>query len=144
MTSYKFEARTIVRALALGALILIPTAARAQSPAADHPDRTVDAKMRAAVIEKVIQQLNQYYIDPELARKMEESLRGKLRQGAFDTLVDLVEPMGSDTLIWAQLGATAFRIRMDGQARVHPGDQIKIGIDPSRASLFDKKSEVRL
>lgn len=88
MTSCKFEARSIVRALALGVLILIPTTARAQSPATDHPDRTVDAKMRAAVIEKVIQQLNQYYIDPELARKMEESLRGKLRQGAFDTLVE--------------------------------------------------------
>jgi multiple sugar transport system ATP-binding protein len=62
----------------------------------------------------------------------------------FDVVVDLVEPMGSDTLVWAKLGTNAFRIRMDGQARVHHGDHLTIGIDPSRASLFDAKTEVRL
>jgi multiple sugar transport system ATP-binding protein len=62
----------------------------------------------------------------------------------FDTTVDLVEPMGSDTLVWAQLGGNAFRIRMDGQARVKAGEPLRIGIDPARASLFDQKDEVRL
>jgi multiple sugar transport system ATP-binding protein len=33
---------------------------------------------------------------------------------------------------------------MDGQARVRPGDTLPIGIDPSRASLFDTKTEDRL
>ncbi len=58
--------------------------------------------------------------------------------------VDLVEPMGSDTLIWAQVGAKPFRIRMDGQARVQPGDRLTVGLDPARASLFDAKTEERL
>ncbi len=62
----------------------------------------------------------------------------------FDVVVDLVEPMGSDTLVWAKFGGKEFRIRMDGQARVRPGDPLTIGIDPSRASLFDKKTEERL
>lgn len=61
-----------------------------------------------------------------------------------DVVVDLVEPMGSDTLIYATLAGQTFRIRMDGQARVVRGDTLKIGIDPSRASLFDGKSEDRL
>jgi multiple sugar transport system ATP-binding protein len=58
--------------------------------------------------------------------------------------VDIVEPMGSDTLVWADLAGKPFRIRMDGQATVSPGEALEIGLDPSRASLFDTQSELRL
>jgi multiple sugar transport system ATP-binding protein len=58
--------------------------------------------------------------------------------------VDLVEPMGADTLVWAQVGGTEFRIRMDGQARVATGDRLEIGLDPAKANLFDKATEARL
>ena len=58
--------------------------------------------------------------------------------------IDLVEPMGSDTLVYAKLGRHPFRIRMDGQAKVRAGETLDIGIDTSRASLFDKKTEDRL
>ncbi len=62
----------------------------------------------------------------------------------FDVDIDLVEPMGSDTLVYAKLGRHPFRIRMDGQAKVRAGESIAIGVDPSRASLFDKATEDRL
>jgi len=62
----------------------------------------------------------------------------------IDVTVELVEPMGSDTLVWTKLAGEPIRVRMDGQARVHPGENIRLGIEPSRASLFDKKTEVRL
>ena len=58
--------------------------------------------------------------------------------------VDLVEPMGSDTLVYATLNGEAFRIRMDGQAVVAAGQALEIGIDPSRSSLFDNADEARL
>ena len=58
--------------------------------------------------------------------------------------VDLVEPMGSDTLVYATMNGEPFRIRMDGQAVVKAGQSLDIGIDPSRASLFDKADEARL
>jgi len=58
--------------------------------------------------------------------------------------VDLVEPMGSDTLVYATLNNQPFRIRMDGQATIEAGSDLAIGLDPSRASLFDKTSEIRL
>jgi len=61
-----------------------------------------------------------------------------------DVTIDLVEPMGSDTLVYATLDGEPFRIRMDGQARVKVGETLTIGIDPSRASLFDKRDEARL
>jgi len=58
--------------------------------------------------------------------------------------VEIVEPMGSDTLVYAKIGGSTVRIRMDGQAKVKPGDALPVGIDPSRASLFDKQTEQRL
>ena len=62
----------------------------------------------------------------------------------IETTVELVEPMGSDTLVWTKLAGEPIRVRMDGQARVHVGQPLTLGIDPSRASLFDAKTEVRL
>jgi multiple sugar transport system ATP-binding protein len=61
-----------------------------------------------------------------------------------EALIDIVEPMGSDTLVWAKIAGLDFRVRMDGQANVREGDTITIGFDPARASLFDKTSELRL
>ena len=58
--------------------------------------------------------------------------------------IDLVEPMGSDTLVYCKFGGQTMRVRMDGQAQVAVGDRLTIGIDPAAASLFDKTTEVRL
>ena len=69
-----------------------------------------------------------------------------LRSAPYTTeiTVDLVEPMGSDTLVHCEFGGQIMRVRMDGQAQVSAGDRLTIGIDPSAASLFDKKTEARL
>jgi len=77
----------------------------------------------------------------------EHVVTGELVAGApvqTSAVVDIVEPMGSDTLVWAQFAGNAFRIRMDGQARVTAGETMPIGLDPSRSSLFDKATEERL
>jgi multiple sugar transport system ATP-binding protein len=58
--------------------------------------------------------------------------------------VQIVEPLGSDTLVLAELNGSPFRLRLDGQAVVAAGDVLKIGLQSSRASLFDKQSETRL
>ena len=58
--------------------------------------------------------------------------------------VELVEPMGSDTLIYSTLAGKAIHVRMDGQAEVTPGTEIEIGFQPNRASLFDPVTEDRL
>ena len=77
----------------------------------------------------------------------EHIVTGELIENAsvkMDMVVDLVEPMGSDTLVYTTLNEAPFRIRMDGQARVAKGEKLTIGIDPARASLFDKQTEARL
>ncbi|MFY0621358.1 MAG: ATP-binding cassette domain-containing protein [Pelagimonas sp.] len=58
--------------------------------------------------------------------------------------VDLVEPMGADTLVWSHVAGAPFRFRMGGQARVTAGDDITIGFSPAEGSLFDKQTENRL
>ena len=77
----------------------------------------------------------------------EHIITGELVQNVpvrVETTVELVEPMGSDTLVWTKLAGQPIRVRMDGQARVELGQPLTLGIDPSRASLFDAKTEVRL
>ncbi|MDF0601672.1 ABC transporter ATP-binding protein [Psychromarinibacter sp. C21-152] len=58
--------------------------------------------------------------------------------------VELVEPMGSDTLVWCQVAGQPFHFNMDGQEKVAPGDRLTIGFDAARGSMFDKDSEARL
>jgi multiple sugar transport system ATP-binding protein len=61
-----------------------------------------------------------------------------------ESTIDIVEPMGSDTLVWVKVAGTDLRIRLDGQAKVHEGDKILVGFDSARAHIFDKSSEKRL
>lgn len=63
---------------------------------------------------------------------------------SVETSVEIVEPMGSDTLVWVKVAGHDLRLRMDGQAAVDPGDPIVIGFSSARASMFDKSSEKRL
>ena len=62
----------------------------------------------------------------------------------MNATVEIVEPMGADTLVWTKVAGRDFRLRMEGQAKVAPGDAIHIGFDPIRASMFDKGTEERL
>ena len=58
--------------------------------------------------------------------------------------VDLVEPMGSDTLVWTEIDAKPFRFRVEGQSDFKPDDQVSVGFNVSQASMFDEATETRL
>lgn len=49
---------------------------------------------------------------------------------------ELVEPMGADTVLWAKLGKSSLTIRTDSESTVKTGEQITIGFNPTKASLF--------
>ncbi|MGC4026772.1 MAG: ABC transporter ATP-binding protein [Mesorhizobium sp.] len=51
--------------------------------------------------------------------------------------IEIMEPMGSDTLVWAKLGGSNFAFRVEAENRLQPGDVTRIGFDPARASIFD-------
>ncbi|MEJ6393546.1 ABC transporter ATP-binding protein [Gymnodinialimonas sp. 2305UL16-5] len=58
--------------------------------------------------------------------------------------VELVEPMGSDTLVWSTFAGEPWRIRMEGQTQIEAGARLKVGFDIAHASLFDVATETRL
>ncbi|MCC2689605.1 MAG: ATPase component of ABC-type sugar transporter, partial [Rhizobiaceae bacterium] len=58
--------------------------------------------------------------------------------------IEIVEPMGSETLVWTRLGAAAFAFLVDSETRIAAGDRVTIGFDPARASLFDAAGGGRL
>ena len=62
----------------------------------------------------------------------------------FKATAEIVEPMGSDTLVWTSIEGQPFRVRVDGQAAIKTGDSFILGIDPSRASMFLKSNELRV
>jgi multiple sugar transport system ATP-binding protein len=59
--------------------------------------------------------------------------------------VEMVEPMGADSLIWCRLAdGTAFSVRHDADAQVRDGDTLPVRFAPEMLSLFDAGSGQRL
>jgi len=72
------------------------------------------------------------------------SLRKAADSGFFETEleIDVVEPMGSDTLVWSRFGSLDFRFRVDGHISLKTGDRQFIHFNPHSASIFDRQSEL--
>lgn len=62
----------------------------------------------------------------------------------FEVIAELVEPMGSDTVVWTHFDGQPFCLRLDGRMRVEDGQRLAFAIDPAVASVFDAKTEERL
>ena len=66
--------------LALAAAVAVPALAAPPAPPA------VNAQDRAAIIDDIAAALNEIYVFPETAKKMEEHVRRQLKSGAYDSL----------------------------------------------------------
>ena len=51
--------------------------------------------------------------------------------------IEIVEPMGSDTLVWTRYGGQSLTVRAETDKVPAPGDRVLVGFDPGRASIFD-------
>lgn len=58
--------------------------------------------------------------------------------------IDIVEPMGSDTLVWVDFAGQSVRVRTEGQSNLKSGVALTISFDAARLHLFDMKTETRL
>lgn len=74
----------LARALTLAALLLAPAVALAQGPRPDQPDMPIDAKAAHEVVEGVLKALNEEYVFPETAKKMEEGVRARLKKKEYE------------------------------------------------------------
>jgi len=57
--------------------------------------------------------------------------------------VDIDEPMGSDSLVWLNMDGQTVSARTAPGHGLSPGQQVGLGFDISKASLFDRDSEQR-
>jgi len=57
------------------------------------------------------------------------------------TSVEIVEPMGANTLVNFHLGETSMLVRLDGSAAEQPGASLSLDVDMNRAVLVDPESE---
>ncbi|HET9533523.1 MAG TPA: S41 family peptidase, partial [Blastocatellia bacterium] len=79
--------RLFIRSLVISAAIVLAgaQAAQGQTPA-QQPDMTIDAAQRAEVIEGVLKRLNDNYVFPETAKKMEAAIRERARKKEYDQI----------------------------------------------------------
>jgi multiple sugar transport system ATP-binding protein len=61
-----------------------------------------------------------------------------------EATVEIVEPMGSDTVGWTKLGGQAMTFRCSSDVPLTVGQSLLIGFDPGRGSVFDAKSGLRV
>jgi hypothetical protein len=84
-------------ALLAAAILVVSGASQAQP--ARGPGEPVDAAARAKIVARVAEALNETYVFPDVAKKMEASIRQKLKTGAYDKIAysaELAEALSRD------------------------------------------------
>ena len=71
-------------------------------------------------------------------------VHGAGEAGSFPAEVELVEPMGSDSLVWLRIGNQPCSARVESSDRFVPGEKVGLTFRVSLASVFDTKSGDRV
>ena len=69
---------------------------------------------------------------------------GAADAGGVPAIIDLDEPMGSDSLVWLTMAGKPISVRTTTEHGYRHGDRVSLALDMSKASLFDKETEQRL
>ncbi|MFA0084664.1 ABC transporter ATP-binding protein [Vibrio sp. 10N.261.51.F12] len=73
------------------------------------------------------------------------SLEHNDEENSITGTIELVEPMGSDTLVWTQFDADhTLSHRTTTEFEIHAGDQITVKVDATRCSIFDSETTQRM
>ncbi len=62
----------------------------------------------------------------------------------IETEVELVEPMGADSLVWLRIADKPLSVRVGSEQRFRPGEMVKLSFNIPKASLFDSEEELRI
>ncbi len=87
-----------ILSLILMALVAGCASAMAQQPM-EQPDMTVDGPTRGAVIEGTLKRINDIYVFPEVAKKMEQAIRDRVQKKEYDQITSskqLAEKLTAD------------------------------------------------
>jgi len=73
-----------------------------------------------------------------------EHLRIDAAHALAELPVELVEPLGAQTLLQVRLGQALVTVSVDGAAAIKPGDRVALSLAPGHLHLFDPASEARV
>ena len=62
----------------------------------------------------------------------------------FNAVVELVEPMGSDSLVWIKMQNQSLSVRVESSQRHYPGEKVQVTFRVGLSSIFDAESGERL
>ncbi len=62
----------------------------------------------------------------------------------LESEIEIVEPMGSDTVAWTKVGGQSVTFRCSSDIPLAPGQKVTIGFDPARGSVFNAASGARV
>jgi multiple sugar transport system ATP-binding protein len=65
-------------------------------------------------------------------------------RAVLDCRVDVVEPTGTDTMVFFELGPVEMVARIDAHTAVRAGETLRLAIDSARTSLFDPGTGQRI
>ena len=82
-------------------------------------------------------------VRPE-ALRLAEGPNAGADQHAFDTAVDVVEPLGNEILLNFRAGGVPMVARVDPGVRVKAHDNVRFALDPGHLHFFDVHSEAAL
>src|SRR5262245_59386982 len=77
--------RSVIPLIALAFALACTLTTTAQQPR-EQPDMTIDAAARAEVIDGVLKKLNEAYVFPEVAKKMEQAIRERVQKKEYDAV----------------------------------------------------------
>jgi len=73
-----------------------------------------------------------------------ENINIEKNENSINCKVELVEPMGADTLVWTSIEGNPISIRLEGNSNFNLNDEISISFDINKSSIFDRNSEERI
>jgi multiple sugar transport system ATP-binding protein len=63
---------------------------------------------------------------------------------AFDSTVEVVEPLGNEILLDVRAGPNLMVARVDPATRIKVRDSARLAVDPERLHFFDAKTEAAI
>ncbi|MBR3631235.1 MAG: sn-glycerol-3-phosphate ABC transporter ATP-binding protein UgpC [Oscillospiraceae bacterium] len=104
------------------------------------PESKVSGEKVMADLERYVEREVILGIRPECVHD-EENIVNLAKTGVIDCNVEITEMMGAETFLYLECEGIPITARVSPRTTAHPGDQIKVSLDPNRIHLFDKETE---
>ncbi len=117
-------------------IIMFPSRAEAQTPGMNPQDKTINAQTQLEIIDSVSQALNQVYVFPEVAKKMEKYLREQYKNKKYRDITSLdqftqkltedLQEISHDKHLWVGFASDEMLARFRGDTLTDEAKQLEL------------------